>query len=254
MRFLKRLSALLLAMLSLCSLVACKEEIVIPDAYSEVSSETSSSEKDWSKYPFAYFINDDEVDFQSTLSADRKSVLIDATPLFDVSDLKIQTTFLFSNNEIDSHINSFENAPAGKTLSFRVYLSDSLIKEGKTIEFYDYTIIGGVYGDIHSGAIRTTSSSNPDDNYWLTFSFDIAEDRKSVLINIKPKLNLYELKFEIYFNLSTEIFNNTTSSQVIILDFLPKEKIWSTRIYFPKPFLSQNLLIDTVYVKYALYL
>lgn len=193
-----------------------------------------------------------DVSFCSVVAEDKLSVLIEVTPKYDIKNLKIETVFLFnSNDKEDSHINEFLNAPKDKTISFRVYLSDSLIKNEKKVEYYEYAVVGGQYqADVANYDVMTSGTGSETHTLTLHTSsciidtiIDIvlSENKTNLLIHITPTYNLYNLKMFVHFKIASMI---NIYAEDIIIGNTPANRLITYRVHLPNYLIEQGITID----------
>lgn len=262
MRFLKRLSPLLLAMLSLCSLslVACKEEIIknstptrpsveseLPESVTSEESANSEASSNSENQNNIFTATSCDVTIHTVLAEDKKSVLIEATPLYHIYNLQIETKFVLEGNAVDSHINTFEKAPAQKTISFQVYLSDSILEKEEQINIYQCDVINGQYTARISHIQLGSSFINPNhpsaSEQITCFEMVISEDGKSAHISFLPAVNLYGLSIEFSCTLNDE---RIWCSQSITPAAIFKDQLYCCIVYVPGIYQQQGFTIQEI--------
>lgn len=262
MRFLKRLSALLLAMLSLCSLVACKEEIIknstptrpsveseLPESVTSEESATSdnvepensttsesSSESDSSnveapadkKEFFQASIYD--VEISGKMASDKLSVEITVVPKFNIHNLQIETRLIINAKAQEVYANTIERAQKGESYIFIVSLSE-VLQNVTTIKYYDYDVIAGEYD---AESIETDEVS-----YSLTFNDSRTVAKLSGVLSREVCLYDVTISVKLFIDEDWTIFDE----QIIKLEKLPE--FFSFSIYLPQVFKDQELKIQT---------
>ena len=223
MRFLKRLSALFLSMLSLCSLslVACKKEIVknpatirhsveseLPEsitsdenatsdyvepensATSEASSESGSSNVEAPAERKEFFqASIYDVEISGKLSSDKLSVEITVIPKFNIHNLQIETRLIINAKAQEVYVNTIERAKNGEKYVFNVSLSE-VMQNVTVIKYYDYDVIAGEY-DAESIETDEVSYSLSPTNFRKSADIGISIPYLKCLYNVTIRIKLY---------------------------------------------------------------
>ena len=272
MRFLKRLSALLLSMLSLCSLslVACKKEIVknpatirpsveseLPEsvtseenatsdyvepensATSEASSESGSSNVEAPAERKEFFqASIYDVEISGKLSSDKLSVEITVIPKFNIHNLQIETRLIINAKAQEVYVNTIERAKNGEKYVFSVSLSE-VMQNVTVIKYYDYDVIAGEYD---AESIETDEVS-----YSLTFNDTRTVAKISGVLARQVCLYDVTISIKLFIDEDWTIFDE----QIIKLEKLPE--FFSFSIYLPQAFKDQELKIQTGKVEFIGY-
>ncbi len=260
MKFTKRLCFLLLAILSVFvfALAGCNDNSTSSSSsssssskYSNSSSSSSSSNNPESPTPESptpetppstseeqqpakkEFFNATfyDCDFNSTFSDDRYNVTIEATPKYHIYNLQLRIKLYWLSSDYATVVKTFEQAPAYQKITFTVKSPNIKLSNGHRIliDWYELEVIGGVY-DAEVKTFECNLTTEETENDFALYHYTVADDKFSSLIEIKTKLNIYDLKINAdtsnYYRLDNQIDLKT-------IDFAPANHIISWRIFLP---------------------
>ena len=260
MKFLKRASCLLLALIStlifsIC-ITGCEEDT--PSSQSSFSEESISSitENPSESSPDSNPNEDDtffkatfdDVIFDTVPADDGLSVLFNVTPKFHIYNLTIQVRYLYLGVSVHHESKTFEQAPAYQTISFRIYQPERYHASGNriVIDTYEFDVVEGLYSATQETFLYTFNSyqENPNNDI-LAAGFLIAEDKKNVLVDISTYTNVYDLEITTTINLQ---HHSIAAKSVIVknIEYCSANRILTFRFFPESHFLEQNLPIQSV--------
>lgn len=193
-----------------------------------------------------------DVDFCPTLASDRLSVLIEVIPKYHIYNLQIKVNLNWITTTYHTVTKTFEQAPAYQKISFTINSPNYKLSDGSRvlIDWYDFDVVGGIYdADIETFECELSVDKNNSEDAFASYNYSLSEDKISALIDIKPKINVYDLKITaksgIDFGGNAYDHGQTNTKNI---DFNPANYIISWRIFLPDYYIAQNVKLYNVCV------